>query len=329
MSYANFKPMLSGECTDVNKLRYPVLVSPKLDGIRALVLNGVLVSRNLKPIPNVELQMRYGRRDYEGLDGELIAGLPTAPDCFRTTTSLVMSRDKNAAAVMFYAFDLLPPDPEGVGNHPFQVRRLRTERDVAAGKVVCVPHKVVNSTAGLARWEKMWLAAGYEGLMIRDPQGPYKQGRSTEKEGWLLKLKRFADAEAEVIGYEEQMANNNPATQDNLGHTKRSTHKANKAGKGTLGALICRGVNGPYKGVEFNVGTGFDDETRAQIWEAHGRMHALVSKTMHPSNGELKAGYLRKIYPVQIIKYRYFPSGSKEAPRFPVFIGFRDPKDMS
>ena len=305
-NYVNFKPMLSGECTDITKLRYPVLVSPKLDGIRALVLNGVLVSRNLKPIPNVELQMRYGRREYEGLDGELIAGLPTAPDCFRTTTSIVMSRDKNAAAVMFYAFDLLP-DADNVSDshHPFQVRRLRIERDKPA-RLIMVPHVAVQDVDHLTALEEKWLAQGYEGLMVRDPQGPYKQGRSTEKEGWLLKLKRFADAEAEVIGVEEQMANNNAATKDNLGHTKRSTHKANMAGKGVLGALICRGLNGPYKGAEFNVGTGFDDATRKELW----------------NNGDFLSLKGR------IVKYRYFPSGSKDAPRFPVFIGFRDKGDM-
>lgn len=299
-----FKPMLAGECTDVSKLRYPVLVSPKLDGIRALVINGVLVSRNLKPIPNAELQARYGRAEYEGLDGELIAGQPTHKDCFRNTTSIVMSKDKSAYTVQFHVFDLT-----GQGEDNF-ARRVFALEHANLAKVVTVQHRECRNVQELNGWEEVWLAAGHEGLMTRDPQGPYKQGRSTEREGYLLKLKRFADAEAEVISVEEQMTNNNTATRDNLGHSKRSTHKANMAGKGTLGALVVRGLNGPYKGVTFNVGTGFDAATRAALWADY--------KAQSATN------------PVgRVVKYKYFPSGSKSAPRFPTFLGFRNSQDMS
>lgn len=300
-----FKPILAGECTDIHKLRYPVMASPKLDGIRALVLNGVLVSRNLKPIPNVELQARYGQTTYEGLDGELIAGSPSHKDCFRTTTSIVMSRDKTATSVRFHAFDLTQQGEDAFERRIFALHRAINANDL--GDVALVPHYLCRNADRLSRAEAAWLAKGYEGLMIRDPAGPYKQGRSTEREGWLLKLKRFADAEAEVVGLEEQMANNNTATTDNLGHTKRSTHKANMAGKGVLGALVCVGVNGPYKGVQFNVGTGFDDKTRADLWESHRDVAPLYGR---------------------VVKYKYFPSGSKDAPRFPTFLGFRDSKDM-
>ena len=50
---------------------------------------------------------------------------------------------------------------------------------------------------------------GYEGLMLRAPDGPYKFGRSTVKENTLLKVKNFLDDEAEVIGFKEQTTNTN------------------------------------------------------------------------------------------------------------------------
>ena len=53
---ALIKPMLSGTVTDPAALRYPVLVSPKLDGYRASVQGGVVLSRNLKPIPNAHVR---------------------------------------------------------------------------------------------------------------------------------------------------------------------------------------------------------------------------------------------------------------------------------
>lgn len=48
-----FKPMLAGKAPDdLNELTLPVLVSPKLDGIRCVMHEGVALSRKLKPIPN-------------------------------------------------------------------------------------------------------------------------------------------------------------------------------------------------------------------------------------------------------------------------------------
>lgn len=63
--------------------------------------------------------------------------------------------------------------------------------------------------------------------MVRSLAGKYKQGRSTEKEGILGKLKRFVDAEFEVVSYTERMHNGNAPTKDALGirnahHTKRT-----------------------------------------------------------------------------------------------------------
>jgi len=46
------KPMLAGKCTNKNNIKYPVLATPKLDGIGCLVIDGNAVSRTFKPIPN-------------------------------------------------------------------------------------------------------------------------------------------------------------------------------------------------------------------------------------------------------------------------------------
>ena len=46
-----FAPMLASTYTGED-LKFPVLVTPKIDGVRAIKLNGKLVSRSLKQIPN-------------------------------------------------------------------------------------------------------------------------------------------------------------------------------------------------------------------------------------------------------------------------------------
>ena len=87
------KPMLSHTITDTSAVKCPVLVSQKLDGIRCLIIDGVAVSRNLKPIRNEFVQSVIGTPKYNGLDGELIVGATFAKDCYRVTNSGVMSKD--------------------------------------------------------------------------------------------------------------------------------------------------------------------------------------------------------------------------------------------
>ena len=97
------KPMLA-IAASIEDVTYPIWVGVKYDGIRALVVNGVVLSRSLKPIPNAYVQKLFGKPEYNGLDGELILGDIYAPDVFRKTTSAVMS-DDGEEDVKFHVFD--------------------------------------------------------------------------------------------------------------------------------------------------------------------------------------------------------------------------------
>lgn len=287
--------MLAGKA-ELAKLQFPVYASPKLDGIRALVIDGVVVSRKLLPIPNKGVQQLFGRAEYNGFDGELIVGEPTSPTAFRDTTSVVMSHDKPASSVYFWAFDnFAAPGGWHTRYHQHVLPRIGE-----ASSVLPVRHWMIANQAELERLDEDHLGLGFEGTMLRSVDGPYKQGRSTTNEGYLLKLKQFLDDEAMVVGFEELMHNGNEALKDNLGRTKRSSAQAGKSGLGKLGAVILRRPDG----VEFNVGTGFNDAERTRLWD--GRDDLLG----------------------KFVKYRYFPSGGKDKPRFPTFVGFRHPIDM-
>lgn len=286
-----FRPMLAGK-VDLTKLAYPVLVSPKLDGVRALVKDGVLLSRSLKPIPNKALQARFGVRELEGYDGELIVGRPTDVDVYNKTIREVMTIDGPDTAT-FHIFD--------VHNEPDVAYTVRATCPAVQERVTPVPQSYVGNEETLLQAEAALVAFGFEGAMIRKPDGLYKYGRSTTNEGWLLKLKRFEDSEAVVIGMEELMQNNNPATRSELGLTKRASDQENKVGLGTMGALIVRDLK---SGVDFNVGTGFTAADRVWWWSR---------------------GYHER---ADIIKYKYFPVGVKDKPRHPVYIGLRNAGDM-
>ena len=289
------RPMLAA-ATDGKNLKYPLLASPKFDGIRALVMNKVVVSRNLKPIPNDHVQRVFGKKKYNGLDGELIVGDPCAKDAFLKTTSGVMSV-AGTPDVTFRVFDSY--EHNGTFAQRLAAASALAKTDVNKS-LVPVIHRKLKSEEELFEYEQEMLGLGFEGVMLRDPNGPYKFGRSTGNEGYLYKLKRFEDAEAVVLGCEELEHNLNTATNDLLGRVKRSTAKSGRMAGGVLGALLVRNV---ADNVEFSIGGGFTQQQRADLWEIRNKL----------------AG--------KLVKYKYFPTGSKERPRFPVFLGFRDPID--
>jgi DNA ligase-1 len=303
-----FRPMLASPA-DMSKLRFPLWLSPKLDGIRALVINGVVMSRSLKPIPNQHVQWLFGH--LEGYDGELIVGSPTDKDCFRNTTSGVMSRD-GKPDVNYHVFDR--HDLTAI-TWEARYNSLRSTDNVHQ-----VRHHAIHTLKDIEEYELLHLAQGYEGVMLRDPNGPYKNGRSTAKEGWLLKVKRFEDSEALVIGMEEKLHNGNEATVGELGQTKRTSHQENLVPLNTMGALIVRDLK---TGVEFNIGTGFTDEERSWWWKTG--LDGVIANSYVKNDGGIALELVGKDL---IVKYKYFPSGSKDKPRFPSYQGIRHKEDM-
>ena len=281
------KPMLACE-VDLPQLKFPVLASPKLDGVRAIIRDGVVLSRSLKPIPNRHVQLMFGRPELEGLDGELVLGDPTHPKAYRRTVSAVMSLE-GEPDVDFHVFDRWDRD------YPYN------EVALSYGLTIPVCSKLIHNMEKLEEYEVAQLERGYEGVMLRDPQSPYKFGRSTAKEGYLLKLKRFADAEATIIGFKELMINTNEPICNECGYTERSTRQAGLIPADTLGSLIVRDI---HSGMEFRIGTGFTAAERQKFWN------------------------LRAVLRGVLVKYIYFPTGSKEKPRFPIFLGFRHPIDL-
>lgn len=288
------KPMLAAtaKLQDLANLHYPVYASAKLDGIRCLV-DPVLgpVSRTLKPIPNEfvrnSLMASFTKHYVSHVDGELIVGPSTAKDVFQRTTSGVMTRE-GEPDFTYWIFDSFKyPD------RPWSQRRASLFN---IGRIRVLDQQVCTSVDDVLELEDCYLRAGYEGIMLRSPKGLYKFNRSTLKEQYLIKFKRFADSEAQVVGYEERMTNTNEQTRDERGYAKRSSHKDGKVPTGTLGALVCMSDEFCQR---FNVGTGFDDEQRAKLWKQRDRLIGRVVKFKHQS------------------------VGAKDLPRFPVFLGFR------
>lgn len=295
MNFEDFKPMLACD-HDPEFLKFPYYASPKLDGVRATVMNGKVYARSKKLIPNAQVQYLFGHQAYNGLDGELIVGAPNAPDTYRNTVSGVMAKDK-MPDVTFNVFDHVEHATQG-WKHRFTIAKGIACR-AGAPALTFLPHVPIADAEQLDKYEAFCLDQGYEGVMLRSPDGLYKHGRATAREGTLLKVKRFSDSEAEVLEVIEEMHNGNEATTSELGRTKRSSHKENKTGKGRMGALRVRDLT---TGVEFNIGTGFTDSDKDWWWD------------------DSKLGL--------IVKYKSLLIGVKDRPRHPVYLGLRDARDM-
>lgn len=299
------RPMLAGKVSDLKDIKYPVYCTPKLDGIRALKVNGNLVSRKFKPIPNNHIRKFFESILPDGVDGELILknGKPCGAE-FNKTSSAVMSED-GFPEVVYHVFDYVNGDLKVPYMKRMNLLAIAFQNIIPlyGGLVKLILPTKINNLPELLAYESAALSLGYEGIMLRSENGPYKEGRSSEREGYLLKLKRFEDGEAVIEGFEEQMSNQNTLEKDAFGHAKRSSHQAGKVPKNTLGKLEVRDCK---DNTSFKVGTGIglNDALRKEIWMN-------------------KEKYLGKI-----IKYKFQVCGMVDKPRIPIFLGFRSEDDM-
>lgn len=296
-----FQPMLACKAPDrLADVNLPIWASRKLDGIRCVIRNGEPLSRTLKPIQNKHIRDMLRALDLPALDGELMLADPLAP--FSEVSSAIMS-GAGWPDFRYHVFDC--HTGEGVQTTigldvPYWRRYAKVKECVewAGLPLVLVSHWQVDTPADLELDEASVVEEGYEGLMLRGIQSPYKYGRSTLREGWLMKVKRFLDSEAEVIGLVELMRNENDLEVNEVGYAKRSTAKSGMVPAGTLGALQCR-----WNGVDFEIGTGFSAAKRDVLWEAGDQL--LGAR----------------------VKFKYQGIGTKGRPRFPVFLGSRHKDD--
>lgn len=303
MNTEPLKAMLASDWSE-KFVRFPLIVQPKYDGVRGLPQCGALYARSLKLIPNRHLQKTFSAPELQGLDGELCTGDPTDPDLMQKTTSMVGSFDKVEPTVL-HVFDLLDGSSSRLHYH---VRRQqmadRVEALQAAGFPVRVmPSHMVHSMDELLALDDQFLDAGYEGTILRDPYAVYKHGRSTAREGFLTRIKRFVDTEGVVEKLIQGTTNTNVAQTNELGRTFRSTAQAGKVGVERIGAFDVRNLE---SGEIHRVSAGKFKEV--ELVDMYHRPDRYVGK---------------------VLKYKFFPKGMVNKPRFPGALGWRDPIDMS
>jgi DNA ligase-1 len=300
-----FRPMLSPREDPLcypnyfKELEYPLLASPKYDGVRCIVKGSQCMSRTFKPLPSQHVQDQFNI--FEHMDGEIIEGEAADPLCYNRTQSHVMSFNK-PGDFSYNIFDYTHPDWL---HKPFHERFEEAQRVVKAsnGELKIIDHKIVFSEEELIAYEAECLNLGFEGIMMRNPVGEYKQGRATWKQGLIYKLKRFEDGEGVILNIREKQTNTNEQKVDELGYAKRSYEKAGMVGADTTGMFQVL-----FEEQELDIAPGnFTHAELQHIW--YNREHYINNKD-------------------RLLKFRFMRHGSKDKPRFPRAIGFRYITDM-
>lgn len=279
----------------MQKLKYPVWATLKKDGVRAIRLDGTLKSRTRKLIPNRIIRERSlvmpGGFDVElwnpSLEFNDISGI------VRTECGTIEDANK----IEFHVLDIFSGELYSMRMNDVRIRM----RDMLSYVQFQMPYQAGNADQLFHYFNEVEQQDG-EGICFRTLNSPYKQGRSTLKEQYLVKYSRFIYEEAIIVGFEEQMENGNPEKRNATGKMKRQTCAENMRPKNTLGALwVSPLIEGAYlKDIkQFKVATGFNDRQRKEIW------------------------LNRSKYLGQQITYKHKPHGRLNKPRSPIFHGFR------
>lgn len=304
------KPMLSATIDGVEglkALKYPLIATVKYNGVR-IQLDAELgpVTRTMKPIGNVELRetltnLMNKYPELVGSDCELTVegnGLSEAVTAVAKSTGLPYEAELNLIIFDNHTYPLRTYLDRiyGLESHAYIHDNLNI---YVADNQLCINH-----IEAIGAYHEA-VTLGYEGVVYRDMEAPYKFGRSTLREQGMMKLKPMFDAEAEIVEFIEGEHNLNEAKKDAFGRTERSSSKEGKVPSGTLGAFKVIGINGDLKGHEFKIPAAMPNDFKQMVWDCQE--------------------YYKE---TKYITFEYRDILSKGGPQHPTFKGFRDKKDI-
>ena len=310
-----FGCQLATNCEDRPEMKGVKRLEPKLDGVRVLMrvaFNNfgeavtTCYSRNGKIFENFGVIEREVQDNYKALmraagadgprmslgfwlDGEVVG---------RSFQELMRQarRKENADAgdSVFHVFDIVPLEDwqRGFWNAPLRKRvdRLESMRSVIErmSHVRLLSHIEVDLDTSdgrdqLHRYANDMVAAGYEGIMIKDLNAPYECKRNT----FWMKWKPTITVDLEVVDIEE-------GTGRNLGK---------------LGALVCEGVDSDRL-IRVNVGSGFTDEQRTEFWANTQRVKGHVVEVMADAVTQNQDGSYSLRFP-RFVRFRGFSPSEK------------------
>lgn len=195
-------PMLASEFSDKIE-KYPCFAQPKLDGIRCIIFmhNNELVfqSRNntiFQPFLHLieNLKILFLKNNNLILDGELY----NHELGFQKISSIVRKKDHpEIHKLQYHIYDLID------STKTYQQRyKLLSEYfgHNSNNSLFLVNTTLINSNQEMNYLHNKFIEDGYEGIMLRNPEGLYKQKNRSKD---LIKYKLFKDTDYVIVGHHE------------------------------------------------------------------------------------------------------------------------------
>jgi len=204
-------PMLANKWTERAKhITFPCLVQPKYDGTRTIAICGLpepepcLFSRQRKAYAHLEHIQAIVRRLPKGLilDGELF----TTKAHFQTIVGLAKKKllteeDRVKHNLLeLHCYDIVDATKPFTERYAILQDLFRLHASVIGSTLQLCPTKEVAKASDLKAHHDAYVAAGFEGLMIRNKAGLYAIGNRSND---LLKMKEFEDDEFRIVGFHE------------------------------------------------------------------------------------------------------------------------------
>lgn len=254
-----FSCQLASDSEDRPEMKGNKRLEPKLDGTRVLMvmtspLQITSFSRNGKVYQNFShIEHELAQQATKILthpmfsSGVVFDGEVTSASFQELMKQARRKNNADASDAVFNVFDVIPLSDFTNGFWNASLRRRLSVLHSTIKPSACVqflPHIDVDldTAAGkdqLERYAKDIVAAGFEGVMIKDYDAPYECSRNM----FWMKFKPVHDYDLVVIGVEEGTGRN----------------------KGRLGALVGEGTD-QGRVIRSNVGSGFSDAQRDEIW---------------------------------------------------------------
>lgn len=306
MKNNKFRPFLApNEEIDLSSIKYPLLVSTKLDGLRLIFYKGQILTRSLKPLPNRQLNekfeelRKFTRLNDIVLDGEIYSHELTFQEIISYCMTEELGKKELPSHLKFYCFDMITDNNM---EEPFNTRTEKMTVLISMYKDIAFPvmqREVKNQEEVTIYFEEM-LEQGFEGLMLRNPFGRYKQGRATKRENLIYKIKPFVTFDAQIIDVVQSTEVNDGVerTTNELGRSVTSKKKDDRHLIEKASAFMVE-----YEGKPLKVTLAMPDSEKIEIW---GNRASYIGRT---------------------IEYKGMLVGAKDVPRHPVMVRFRTDKD--
>jgi len=242
------------------KLTGKKIVEPKLDGVRCLTVvdyeqkTVTQYTRNGKVLENFSHITDYLSNFIEEFGRSMVIDGEIMSSNFQALMREVHRKhDVKTSDAQLNVFDILPLVEFKAGKSTMGQRRrsafLRENFSkifADSGFINIVAQRefdldVFTDEIEFRDYMREMVEAGYEGVMIKEPNAVYQCKRTTD---WL-KMKPFIEVSLSVTAVEEGTGRN----------------------VGKLGALVCEGTD-DGKRIVVNCGSGFTDEQRAEFWSA-------------------------------------------------------------